>query len=219
MRSHRVIPSISAVFDRQERVNAHRSEERARHRSPCALPPTRWSASAFVHLRTCLRGLGVSVNSNAKGRVWGVSAIAHRQTHTDSPGESAIWGQHPTAVGVPLHWEQGGPWVYGVLVNAVGPTRTGDCPSHDNGLIQPVLNCSCEAAARLPSAHHRGRPDSRTTATPWSIPLGDVMDPISHLGPLPVDTGIDGHHNVVTPGTAPAGSFATQMAGRSATST
>jgi hypothetical protein len=132
--------------------------------------------------------------------IWGAGAIVQAPTHGDDLGNDH-WGLGPTFV--VLHLGQGDPWVYGVLVNNVWSTGSGNgSPSYNNGLIQPFVNYNLPGGMYFTTAPILTVDWKASAGQQWTVPLGGGVGKIFHFGKLPLNTQISAYYNVARPDNA-----------------
>ncbi len=132
--------------------------------------------------------------------IWGAGAIVQAPTHGDALGNDH-WGLGPTFV--VLHLDKGDPWVYGVLVNNLWSTGSGNgSPSYNNGLIQPFINYNLPDGMYFTTSPIMTIDWKADGSQRWTVPLGGGIGKIFHFGKLPVNAQIGAYYNVARPDNA-----------------
>ena len=142
------------------------------------------------------------------GLIWGAGAIAQAPTDSNDALGNPRWGVGPTVV--VLHLEHDDPWVYGVLVNQIwsvgnatkGSRQQGD---YSQALVQPFVNYNLPGGSGMyltssPIITADWKADS---GQKYTVPVGEGIGHIFHLGKLPVNTQLAAYYNAVKPDFGP----------------
>jgi hypothetical protein len=167
------------------------------HTVPFGIGPS--SVSAFL-----------SPSQPTNGWLWGVGPVVQVPTITDSTLGSSVWGAGPTAVLV----YTGGPWVAGVLTNAIwslGGNTEGGGNGYNSLLLQPFVNYNFGGGWYVGSSPivTASWPAPRNRA--WTVPVGATAGRVVKIGTQPVNLSIGAYYNAIRPDFGPTWVLRTQV--------
>jgi hypothetical protein len=133
------------------------------------------------------------------GWLWGIGPVIQIPTISDKTLGSNVWGGGPTGVVVYMK----GPWVAGVLVNAVWSfegTQGSGGTSYNTLLAQPFVNYNFGGGWYVGSSPVITASWPAVQNKAWTLPVGGQVGRVIKIGgKLPVNLSLGAYYNMIRP--------------------